>query len=145
MKRMIAILLLISVLLCGCDFQQTVNDAAEQLLRSIAENEELQKWIEEHPVEQMASDAKDTLVEKFPVLEQLLNLDNLKQILKTTGLDLLREFVSSTQPETQEKADTLGAIIKILYPDLTDEVDAVLGGIVSHTHYVNITYFQYFC
>ena len=127
MKKFIAIFLVVALLLCGCDFQQTVNDAAEQLLRSIAENQELQKWIEEHPIEEMAANAKDTLVEKFPVLEDLLNLDNLKQILKTTGLDLMREFLNSTQPETQEKADTLGVIIKILYPDLTDEVDTVLG------------------
>ena len=127
MKRFIAVFLLIALLLCGCDVQQTVNTAAERLLRSIAENQELQTWIEEHPVEEMAANAKDTLVKKFPVLQELLNLDDLKQVLKTTGLDLTREFVNSTQPETQQKAETLGAIIKILYPDLTDEVDAVLG------------------
>lgn len=127
MKRIIAIVLAAALLLCGCSVDQTVSGAAEKLLRSIAENEELQTWIEEHPIDQLASDAKDTLVKKFPVLEQLLDFDNLKQILKTTGLDLMREYLNSTQPETQEKADTLGAIIKILYPDLTDEVDAVLG------------------
>ena len=127
MKRFIAITLLLALLLCGCDVQQTVNTAAERLLRSIAENQELQKWIEEHPIEEMASNAKDTLVKQFPVLEDLLDLDNLKQVLKTTGLDLMRQYINSTEPQTQEKADTLGAIIKILYPDLTDEVDAVLG------------------
>ena len=127
MKRFIAIFLLMALLLCGCDVQQTVNTAAERLLRSIAENQELQTWVEEHPVEKLAADAKDTLVKTFPVLEDLLNLDNLKQTLKTTGLDLMRDYLDSTQPETQLKAETLGAIIKILYPDLTDEVNAVLG------------------
>lgn len=130
MKRYIAIFLLIALLLCGCDIlevQKTVNDAEEALLRSIVENEALQKWIAEHPFDELAADAKDALVEAFPVLEQVLDFDNLKQTLKTTGLNLMQEYLNSTQPETREKADTLGAIIKILCPDLTDEVDAVLG------------------
>ena len=130
MKRFIAIILLISLLLCGCDIlavQQTVNDAEEALLRSIVENEALQQWIKDHPFDELAAGARDALVEAFPALEQVLNFDNLKQTMKTTGLDLMREYLSSTDPQTQEKADTLGAVIKILCPDLTDEVDAVLG------------------
>ena len=127
MKKIVAICLLAALLLCGCSMEETISAGAETLLRSVAENEELQTWIEEHPLDEMAANAKDSLVEKFPVLEDLLNLDNLKEMLKTTGLDLVKEYINSTDPETQEKADTLGAIIKILQPDLEDEVNAVLG------------------
>ena len=130
MKKFIAIFLLISLLLCGCDIlevQKTVNDAEEALLRSIVENKALQQWIKDHPFDEVASSAKDALVEAFPVLEQVLNFDNLKQTMKTTGLDLMREYLASSEVKTREKADTLGAVIKILCPDLTDEVDAVLG------------------
>lgn len=127
MKRIIALVLLAALLLCGCDMGETVSNATEQLLRSIAENEELQTWIEEHPLDSLAADAVNTLTEKFPALKKLTDTENLKQVLKTKGLALVSEYLSSTEPETQEKAETLGAIIKILYPDLTDEVDAVLG------------------
>ena len=128
MKRIIALFLIASLLLCGCGLQQTADTAFKTLLEKIASNQELQNWLEEHPVEQMTVEAKDALMKKFPILEDLLDFDNLKQLLKTTGLDLMNQYLSSTAPETQEKANTLGAIIKILYPDLTDEVDAVLGG-----------------
>ena len=126
MKRIIALVLALTLLLCGCSLQQTADAAFKTLLEKIASNQELQNWLEEHPVEEMTADAKDALVKKFPILEDLLNFDNLKQLLKTTGLDLMNQYISSKSPETQEKAGTLGAIIKILYPDLTDEVDAIL-------------------
>ena len=127
MKRLIAMMLIFALLLCGCDFLQTADTAFETLLEKIASNQKLQKWLQEHPVEQMTADAKAVLMEKFPVLEDLMNVDNLKQLLKTTGLDLVAQYVSSTTPEAQERAETLGAIIQILYPDLSDEVEAILG------------------
>ena len=127
MKRLIALILIFTLLLCGCDFQQTVDTTFKSLLEKIASNQELQNWLEAHPVEKLTADAKDTLMKKFPMLEDLLNFDNLKQLLKTTGLDLMEQYIQSSSAETQEKAHTLGAIIQILYPDLTDEVEAVLG------------------
>ena len=127
MKRIIALILVCTLLLCGCDLQQTADTAFKTLLEKIASNQELQSWLAEHPVEEMTADAKDALIRKFPVLEDLLDFDNFKQLLKTTGLDLMNQYLSSKSPETQEKANTLGAIIKILNPDLTDEVDAILG------------------
>lgn len=127
MKRIIALILVCTLLLCGCDLQQTADTAFKTLLEKIASNQELQTWLAEHPVEEMTADAKDALIRKFPVLEDLLDFDNFKQLLKTTGLDLMNQYLSSKSPETQEKANTLGAIIKILNPDLTDEVDAILG------------------
>ena len=127
MKRLIALILVFTLLLCGCDLQQTADAAFKTLLEKIASNQDLQNWLAEHPVEEMTADAKTALIEKFPVLEDLLDFDNLKQLLKTTGLDLMQQYLDSTAPETQEKAATLGAIIQILYPDLTDEVDTILG------------------
>ena len=127
MKRLIALLLILTLLLCGCDLQQTVEATFQPLLEKIASNQELQTWLEEHPIEALGTSAKDTLVKNFPVLNDLLNFNNLKQLLKTTGLDLMEQYIHSATPETREKAETLGAIIQILSPDLTDEVEAVLG------------------
>ena len=127
MKRLIALILVFALLLCGCDFQQTADAAFQKLLEKIASNQELQTWLAEHPIEELGVNAKDTLVKKFPALNDLLNFDNLKQLMKTTGLDLMNQYIGSQTPETQEKAETIGAIIQILYPDLTDEVEAILG------------------
>ena len=128
MKRLIALILIIALMLCGCDFEQTADIAFQTLLEKIASNQKLQNWLEDYPLEQMtAVEAKTALVEKFPILEDLLNFDNLNQLLKTTGLDLVAQYVSSTTPEAQERAETLGTIIQILYPALSDEVDAILG------------------
>ena len=107
MKRIIALILVCTLLLCGCDLQQTADTAFKTLLEKIASNQELQTWLAEHPVEEMTADAKDALIRKFPVLEDLLDFDNFKQLLKTTGLDLMNQYLSSKSPETQEKANTL--------------------------------------
>ena len=127
MKRVIALILVFVLLLCGCDFQQTADAAFQKILEKIASNQELQIWLGDHPVEELGATAKDTLVKKFPVLNDLLNFDNLKQLMKTTGLDLMNQYINSKTLETQKKAETIGAIIQILYPDLTDEVEAILG------------------
>ena len=127
MKKIIGLVILVFLAAIAWNLFSNPDDSTKALLSSIAESEELQTWIEEHPVEELAGDAKDTLVKAFPFLEKVLDLDNWKQALKTTGIDLLREYMASANPEIREKADTLGSVIKILAPDLTDEVDTVLA------------------
>ena len=127
MKKIIGLAVVIFLAAIAWNLFSNPDASTEALLKSVAESEELQTWIEEHPVEELASDAKDTLVKAFPFLEDLLDVENLKQTLKTTGMDLMRNYMASANPETQEKANTLGSVIKILYPDLSDEVDTVLG------------------
>lgn len=127
MKKIISIVLFVFLAAVAWNLFSNPDASTEALLKSIAESEELKTWIEEHPADELASDAKDTLVKAFPFLEDLLDVENLKQQLKTTGLDLMRKYMDSTNPETREKADTLGSVIKILYPELTDEVDTVLA------------------
>lgn len=127
MKKIIGLVVLVFLAAIAWNLFSNPDASTKALLESIAESEELKTWIEEHPVEELTSDAKDTLVKAFPFLEDLLNVDNLKQQLKTTGLKLIETYMDSADPATQEKAGTLGAVIKILVPDLTDEVDAVLG------------------
>ena len=48
--------------------------------------------------------------------------------LKDNGLALAGKLLESTEPEIQENARKIGEIIKILYPDLTEDVDAVIYG-----------------
>ncbi len=65
----------------------------------------------------------DALVDRFPALES----ENVKAFLKDNGLKLMNRYIDSTDAEMQENARKLGEIIKILNPELTDEVSAVIG------------------
>ena len=127
MKKLIGLVVLVFLAAIAWNLFSNPDESTKALLQSIAESEELKTWVQEHPVDQLTGDAKDTLVKAFPFLENVLDLDNWKQALKTTGLDLLRDYVSGASPESREHADTLGAVIRILSPDLADEVDAILG------------------
>ena len=131
MKRLIAVLLLISLLLCGCDIletQKTIHEAEEQLLRAIVENKELQNWLAEHPFDFLAADAKANLVKAFPALEQLLSFKGIHDFFRTRGIEMTREYLASADPAAQKRAETLGELTKILFPDLIDEVEAVFEG-----------------
>ena len=70
-----------------------------------------------------ANEGYDSLTEKYPSLKS----ENIKIFLKENGLELVNKYISSTDDDMHEKASKLGQILKILYPDLSDEVDAVIG------------------
>lgn len=65
----------------------------------------------------------DALTEKYPALKS----ENIKAFLKEHGLELMSKYLQSTDASKQENARKLGEIIKILNPELTDEVDAVIS------------------
>ena len=122
MKKLIVPLILV-LLLCGC------GEIAQQV-ETIAQNVDVEAIItgviEKIDWEQLQSYAKegyDALVKKYPALEA----ENVKAFLKDNGLELMNKFLSSANEETQANADKLGQILKILYPDLTDEVDRVMA------------------
>ena len=123
MKKLIFLLILALVLLCGCD---QVKEQVETIAQNIDVEAIVTGVIEKIDWEQLESYAKegyDALVKKYPALEA----ENVKAFLKDNGLDLMNKFLSSTDEATQANADKLGTIIKILYPDLTDEVDQILA------------------
>lgn len=116
MKKLIIPLLLILVFFCGCaEITQQVD--VEAIITGVIES------IDWEELESYAQQGYDALVEKFPALKA----ENVKAFLKDNGLELMNKLLSSTDEATQENANKLGAIIKILYPDLADEVDAVLA------------------
>lgn len=123
MKKLIIPLLLIALLLCGC------SEIAQQV-ETVAQNIDIEAIItgvidkiDWAQLESYAKEGYEALVEKYPALAA----DNVKAFLKDNGLDLMNKLLSSTDEATQEKAGKLGAIIKILYPDLTDEVNQILA------------------
>ena len=123
MKKLIIPLILALVLLCGC------SEVAQQV-ETLAQNVDVEAIvtgvIERIDWEQLQSYAKEgyeALVKKYPALEA----ENVKVFLKNNGLELMNKFLDSTNEETRLNANKLGQILKILYPDLTDEVDQVLA------------------
>lgn len=65
----------------------------------------------------------EALTEQFPALKG----ENVKAFLKDNGLELMNKLIESSDAAQQENARKLGEIIKILNPELTDEVDRVIG------------------
>ena len=122
MKKLIFPLVLALVLLCGCsDIAQQVETIAQQvdveaIITGVIEQ------IDWEQLQAYAKDGYDALVKKYPALEA----ENVKAFLKDNGLDLMNKYVKSTDEEAQANAAKLGQIIAILYPDLADEVEAVL-------------------
>lgn len=120
MKKLIFPLILILVFLCGCEGSAPEINT-QDILRTVVESidwEELKGYVEQ---------GADAVLEKFPALKTLTNQEKIQELLKDQGLTLLREYLESTDTEVQENAQKLGAILKILSPELSDEVDAVFA------------------
>ena len=127
MKKLIGLVILVFLGAVAWNLFVTPDASTEALLKSIAESEELQVWIDEHPADKLAGDAKNTLITAFPFLEQVLDLENWKQSLETTGLKLIQKYVDDQTSESLEKAQTLGEVIKRLTPELSADVDRILA------------------
>lgn len=128
MKKMIVPFLLMALLLCGCgEVSETIEmnmisaSEIEALLTAVVEN------IDWEQLQEYAEKGAEALVEKYPSLKVLTDSEQMKEILKDKGLALTGRLLESTDPETQENARKIGEIIKILYPDLTEDVDKVLA------------------
>ena len=120
MKKLIIPLLLFSLLLCACSGVPDID--VEGILTKVVES------IDWDQLQSVLKEGADAVVEKYPALKPLTNREDMQQLLKDHGLKLIGKYLESTDPATQENAQKLGAIIKILSPELTDEVDTVLGG-----------------
>ena len=133
MSRLIkaSALILCMGMLCGCaeiteqvdleTISQHVETIAQQLDVESVISSAVEK-INQEELKQHAAQGYDALVAKFPTLKG----ENIKSYLKDNGLELMNQYIQSTDAEKQETARKLGEIIKILSPELSDEVDAVI-------------------
>ena len=122
MKRILtwilAAVMLLSLTACG----EAVSDlGGEELLRTIVEK------IDFDQLQSCAEEGAAAVLEKFPALKTLADREDMQQLLKDKGLGLIREYLESTDADVQENAQKLGAIIKILSPELADEIDDICG------------------
>ena len=123
-KLMIVLCLLLSMcVFSGCsEVVQQVETIAGQIDVEAIVTEVVQNidWAE---LKSYAEKGYDALVEQFPALKA----ENVKTFLKDNGLELMNKLIESSDTQQQENARKLGEIIKILNPELTDEVDRVIG------------------
>lgn len=133
MKRMIAVLCLTvsAFLLCGCDQlpeqinAETILQQVETMASQIDVEAIVTDVIERIDWEELKGYARqgyDALTDRYPALKG----ENVKAFLKENGLSLLNKFLESSDADMQENARKLGAILKILNPELMDEVDAII-------------------
>jgi len=134
MKKICVLLTLLMAMtvLCGCSeiAAQIDTEAVLQQVETIAGQIDVEAIITDvidsidwEELKTYAKDGYDALVEKFPALKG----ENIKAFLKDNGLELIKQYVESTDSEMQNNARKLGEILKILNPELTDEVDAVIA------------------
>lgn len=134
MKRMIAVLYLMvcTVMFCGCEqlpeqiSPETILQQVETLASRIDVEAMVTEVIESIDWEELkgyAQQGYDALTDRYPALKA----ENVKVFLKENGLSLLNRLVDGTDAETQDNAQKLGEIIKILNPELAEEVDQVIG------------------
>ena len=126
MKKICMVLLLLfsMCMFSGCD---QVMAQVETVAQQIDVEALVTDAIENINWEQLEQDAKqgyDTLTDLYPALKA----ENVKAFLKENGLSLLNKFVESSDFQKQENARKLGEILKILNPELSDEVDSVIAG-----------------
>ena len=123
-KICMMLLLLMSIfMLCGCE---QVMDQVETVAQQIDVEEMVTDAIENidwERLEQNARQGYDAMTEQFPALKS----ENIKAFLKTNGLELLKSYVEKSDTDMQENARKLGQILKILNPELTDEVDSIIA------------------
>lgn len=132
MNRIITLvgLLLCLATLCGCSSGQIDANALIQQVETIASQVDVESIINEiinkidwEELKDYTRQGYDALTEKYPALKG----ENIKAFLKENGLDLMKRYLQSTDETKQENARKLGEILKILNPELTDEVDAVIA------------------
>lgn len=129
------IITLVGLLLClttmyGCSSGQIDTNALIQQVETIAGQIDVEGIINDviskidwDELKDYARQGYDALTEKYPALKG----ENIKAFLKENGLDLMKKYLQSTDETKQENARKLGEILKILNPELTDEVDAVIA------------------
>ena len=130
MKKHLALILAL-LLMCigfiGCSAES--DDLVKKALESIAENEKIQEWMETHDLATLSEEAIAKFKDSIPMLKEFLTREDIQEKFKTVGLPLIEEFLSYGAESMRLKAETLGNIIRIFAPELSDEVDAIFEAV----------------
>lgn len=128
---MLAVLACCILFLCGCSgmpgqlgletISQQLETMASQIDVEAIVNEVVER-IDWEELKSCAQEGYDALTETYPALKG----ENIQAFLKDNGLELVKKYLQSADEGRQENARKLGEILRILNPELADEVDAVI-------------------
>ena len=125
-KRFTALILclcmIFSMTACGGE-----NDLVKKALESIAENEKIQTWLEENDIATVGQAAIEKFKESIPALKEFLGREDVKEKFETVGLPLIKEYLGYKVETMRLKAETLGKIIMVFAPDLTQQVEDIFA------------------
>ena len=125
MKKICTVLAMLMCLVCFSGCEQVLQQA-ETIAQQVDVEAIVTSFVESIDWEELKNYAQqgyDALTDHFPALKA----ENVKEFIKDNGLDLLNRYVESADETRQENARKLGEIIKILNPELADEVDRVIA------------------
>jgi len=114
--------MIFSMTACGGE-----NDLVKKALESIAENEKIQTWLEENDIKTVGQAAIDKFKESIPALKEFLGREDVQEKFETVGLPLIKEYLGYKIDSMRLKAETLGKIITIFAPDLTQQVEDIFA------------------
>lgn len=103
------------------------DELIRKTLESIAENEKIQEWMETHDLATLSEEAIAKFKESIPLLKEFLAREDVQEKFKTVGLPLIKEFLNYGVETMRLKAETLGNIIRIFAPELTEAVDEIFA------------------
>lgn len=125
-KRITALVLclcmIFSMTACGGE-----NDLVKSALEAIAENEKIQAWLESVDVAAITEAAANKFKETIPALKEFLAREDVVEKFETVGLPLIKEYLGYKIDSMRLKAETLGKIITIFAPDLTQQVEDIFA------------------
>ena len=126
MKKIICLMLAFVLLLSmtGCSAE---TEMVEKALESLAENEQIQAWLEEIDLSTVSESAIAKFKESVPALKEFLAREDVQEKFETIGLPLIKEFLSYNLESMRLKAETLGKIIQIFAPELTEQVEDIFA------------------
>lgn len=109
----------------GCAEQRDA--LVEKALNAIAENEKIQEWMETHDLATVTEEAVTKFKESIPALKEFLAREDVQKQFHDVGLPMIKEFLNYGIESMRLKAETLGNIIRIFAPDLTEAVDEIFA------------------
>lgn len=125
MKRLLCLLVCLAMALsiasCG-DGKLT-----EKALEALSENEAVQSWLTNTDLSSVSAEAIEKFKNSIPALKDFLAREDVQEKFETVGLPLIREFLSYNLESMRLKAETLGKIITIFAPELTEQVDEIFA------------------
>lgn len=130
MKRQVYCIFIVILILCslfsGCSSAMSA-ETTESAIRDIIECTNIYEWSFNSHSDNYTSDGIHAYAEKNMLLKELIQQDNSKELLQEYGIPLIEEYTSSNETLWKANAITLGEFISILYPDLAEEIDSIIG------------------